>query len=115
MTQHFATSKDGTVPYFQVSNTSKTELWSNLLYGYGGLKCRCCHVYNASVGTAWLNKGGTYVVANIRGGGEYEPAGSGCTREIVTAYEDFVAVEGLVSAASTSDELGSKGVPTVVC
>jgi prolyl oligopeptidase len=114
VTQHFATSKDGTkIPYFQVSNTSKTEAGPTLLYGYGGFEVSLLPYYSASVGTAWLSKGGTYVVANIRGGGEYGPRWhqAALKENRHRAYEDFVAVgEDLVSRGiTTSDTLGIQG------
>ncbi len=70
--QHEAVSKDGTkIPYFLVS---KQEIELNgknptLLYGYGGFGISLLPTYSASVGSAWLERGGVYVVANIRGGG----------------------------------------------
>jgi len=75
--QKFAVSEDGTkVPYFMVCKKD-TVLDGNtptLLYGYGGFEISMGPKYIASVGTAWLEKGGAYVEACIRGGGEYGPA-----------------------------------------
>src|SRR5208282_5319000 len=71
VSQHEAISKDGTrIPYFQVAR-SKLELNGNnptLLYGYGGFRISMVPGYQATTGAAWLEKGGVYVVANIRGG-----------------------------------------------
>src|SRR5690606_16423023 len=69
--QFFATSDDGTrVPYFvvgpEVNNAGPT-----LLTGYGGFELSLTPSYSGVIGRAWLERGGTYVVANIRGGGEY--------------------------------------------
>ena len=95
--QHFATSKDGTkVPYFMVKPKGlkldgKTP---TLLYGYGGFEIALTPSYNAGAGKGWLEKGGVYVVANIRGGGEYGPRWhqGALKANRLRAYEDFAAV-----------------------
>ena len=114
--QHFATSKDGTrVPYFMVKPKGlkldgKTP---TLLYGYGGFEIALTPSYNAGAGKGWLEKGGVYVVANIRGGGEYGPrwhqAALKANRH--KAYEDFAAVaQDLVAKKITSAKhLGIQG------
>lgn len=95
--QHFATSQDGTkVPYFIVrpKNLAFDGQAPTLLYGYGGFEISLTPGYSGSVGKGWLEKGGVYVVANIRGGGEYGPrwhqAALKANRH--KAYEDFAAV-----------------------
>jgi len=95
--QHFATSKDGTrVPYFLVRPKDMKLDGSNptLLYGYGGFEISLTPGYSGGVGKGWLEKGGVYAVANIRGGGEYGPrwhqAALKANRH--KAYEDFAAV-----------------------
>ncbi len=45
-----------------------------LLYAYGGFQASMTPAYSATVGKLWLERGGVYVVANIRGGGEFGPA-----------------------------------------
>jgi prolyl oligopeptidase len=114
--QHFATSKDGTkVPYFMVSrkklNTDGNNL--TLLYGYGGFEVSLTPNYSAGVGKAWLADGGVYVVANIRGGGEYGPRWhQAALRENRNkAYEDFAAVaEDLIARKITQPKrLGIQG------
>ncbi len=114
--QHFATSKDGTkVPYFEVSRTDIDLNGENptLLYGYGGFEVSLLPNYSASVGTAWLSKGGVYVVANIRGGGEYGPRWhqAALKENRHKAYEDFAAVgEDLVGRGVTKpSKLGIQG------
>jgi prolyl oligopeptidase len=70
--QFFAASPDGTrVPYFVVGATGRTG--RTLLSAYGGFEIALTPSYDATLGRAWLSRGGTYVVANIRGGGEYGP------------------------------------------
>jgi len=114
--QHFATSKDGTkVPYFMVSRKDLELDGDNptLLYGYGGFEVSMTPGYSAGVGKAWLADGGVYVVANIRGGGEYGPrwhqAALKANRN--KAYEDFAAVaEDLIARKVTQPRrLGIQG------
>jgi prolyl oligopeptidase len=97
VSQHFATSKDGTtVPYFQVSRKGLKLDGTNptLLYGYGGFEISLTPAYSGGVGRAWLTQGGVYVVANIRGGGEYGPLWhqAALKEKRLRAYEDFAAV-----------------------
>ena len=74
--QRFAKSKDGTeVPYFLVlpkgfEPNGKTP---TLLYGYGGFEISLTPSYRATYGKLWLERGGAYAIANIRGGGEFGP------------------------------------------
>jgi len=90
-------SEDGTkIPYFVVSKKD-TVLDGNtptLLYGYGGFEISMGPKYIASVGTAWLEKGGAYVEACIRGGGEFGPSWHQAALKTNRnkSYEDFVAV-----------------------
>lgn len=95
--QHFATSKDGTkVPFFIVHKKGVAQDGKNptLLYGYGGFEVSLTPGYSGSIGKAWLERGGVYVVANIRGGGEYGPAWhqAALKQNRHKAYEDFAAV-----------------------
>ena len=90
-------SKDGErIPYFVVMNKNTKFDGKNptLLYGYGGFEVSQLPGYSATVGNAWLNNGGVYVVANIRGGGEFGPrwhqAGLKANRQKV--FDDFIAV-----------------------
>jgi prolyl oligopeptidase len=116
VTQHEAISKDGTrIPYFQVARADLTLDGRNptLLTGYGGFQLPRRPDYNPTVGVAWLEKGGVYVVANIRGGGEFGPrwhrAALKANRH--KAYEDFIAVaEDLIRRKVTSPpRLGVSG------
>jgi len=129
--QHFAVSADGTrVPYFQVASRDLVLDGQNptQLSGYGGFEVSRTPAYSGTVGRAWLerrtspsgapggaahSRGGVYVVANIRGGGEYGP---GWHRAALhenrhRAYEDFAAVaRDLISRGVTSRErLGCVG------
>jgi len=116
VSQHFATSTDGTrVPYFQIAPRGMQADGRNrtLLYGYGGFGVSQRPSYNASLGRAWLQRGGVYVVANIRGGGEYGPAWHDAALRAgrPRAYEDFAAVaRDLVRRGVTSPaHLGAEG------
>jgi prolyl oligopeptidase len=95
--QHFATSKDGTrVPFFIVHEQGVPHdgKQPTLLYGYGGFEVSLTPAYSGVVGKGWLEKGGVYVVANIRGGGEYGPRWhqAALKQNRHKAYEDFAAV-----------------------
>ena len=95
--QHFAISADGTrIPYFQVGPRDLVLNGSHptLLTGYGGFQLSRLPIYDAGIGREWLARGGVYVVANIRGGGEYGPEWHTCAlrENRHRAYEDFAAV-----------------------
>ncbi|WP_319453414.1 MULTISPECIES: prolyl oligopeptidase family serine peptidase [unclassified Mycobacterium] len=112
--QHFATSADGTaIPYFVVGRSRDNGPGPTLLYGYGGFQNSMTPGYGGVVGSLWLARGGTYVLANIRGGGEYGPTWHTQTlregRHLV--YEDFAAVASdLVDRGITTvDRLGAMG------
>jgi prolyl oligopeptidase len=95
--QLFATSKDGTkVPYFIVSKKGLVLDGSTptLLYGYGGFEISLGPHYVVTAGISWLERGGVYVEANIRGGGEYGPQWhqSALKENRNKSYEDFIAV-----------------------
>ncbi len=108
VSQHEAVSKDGTkIPYFEVSRKSLRLDGKNpaLLYGYGGFGVSLLPNYTPSVGAAWLEPGGIYVVANIRGGHEFGPNWHYAARKEnrQRAYDDFIAVaEDLIARKVTS-------------
>ncbi|MFJ6478940.1 prolyl oligopeptidase family protein [Streptomyces sp. NPDC091682] len=112
--QYFAISADGTrVPYFVVGPEDRPGPGPTLLYGYGGFEISMVPQYSAVTGRAWLARGGTYVVAGIRGGHEYGPgwhkAALGANR--VRSYEDFAAVARDLTARdiTTPAQLGIEG------
>jgi prolyl oligopeptidase len=118
--QHFATSADGTrVPYFQIGRADAPADGSTptILYGYGGFEVSLKPAYTGHIGAGWLDRGGTYVIANIRGGGEYGPrwhqAALKANRH--RAYEDFAAVardlfdRGVASPTTLGTMGGSNG------
>lgn len=114
--QHFAVSKDGTrIPYFLVrpKDFAFDGQAPTLLYGYGGFEISLTPIYNGGIGKGWLEKGGVYALANIRGGGEYGPRWhqAALKQHRHKAYEDFAAVaDDLVARKITSPRrLGAQG------
>jgi prolyl oligopeptidase len=114
--QYKTASKDGTeIPYFVVHARNLTLDGSNptLLYGYGGFLISMRPSYLNLVGDVWLERGGVYVLANIRGGGEFGPRWhqAALKENRQRAYDDFIAVaEDLVRRKITSAQrLGIQG------
>jgi len=112
VTKHFVTSKDGTsVPYFVVRPHDASG--PTLLSGYGGFEVARTPGYDGVLGRLWLARGGTYVLANIRGGGEYGPRWhTQAMREgRHKVAEDFAAVAtDLVDrGVTTAKQLGAQG------
>ena len=114
--QLYATSNDGTsIPYFQISNVDMVKDSKNptLLYGYGGFEISQTPSYLSAFSRAWLDSGGVYVIANIRGGGEFGPNWhqAALKENRQRAYDDFIAVaEKLIQTRITSPKhLGIRG------
>ncbi|WP_226352707.1 MULTISPECIES: prolyl oligopeptidase family protein [unclassified Pseudonocardia] len=118
--QHFVTSDDGTrVPYFLVRPTDLSFDGSapTLLYGYGGFEIPMTPGYSGATGRSWLERGGVYAVANLRGGGEYGPRWhrAALREKRPRAYEDMAAVardlidRGITSRAHLAVQGGSNG------
>jgi prolyl oligopeptidase len=112
--QHFVASADGTmIPYFVVGHRDSQGPGKTLLGGYGGFENSNTPGYGGVLGRLWLERGGTYVMANIRGGGEYGPRWHTQAmregRHLVD--EDFSAVaRDLVERGITTvDKLGAQG------
>jgi prolyl oligopeptidase len=116
VSQHEAVSADGTrVPYFQIGPADLPLDGSTptLLYGYGGFEIPLVPSYDPLTGAAWLERRHVYVMANIRGGGEFGPTWhqAALKGNRPRAYEDFAAVaEDLIRRKVTSPRrLGIKG------
>jgi prolyl oligopeptidase len=114
-TQAFATSRDGTrVPYFITAKKGLAKDGSHptMLYGYGGFSSSALPTYRADV-PAWLELGGIWVTANMRGGAEYGEAWhkAGNLGRKQNVFDDFIAVaEHLIAMKYTSPEkLGIMG------
>ncbi len=105
--QHFATSDDGTaIPYFVVGHRHSEGPGPTLLGGYGGFEVSRTPGYDGVLGRLWLSRGGTYVLANIRGGGEYGPTWH---TQAVQAGRHLVAED----FASVARDLVTRGITTV--
>jgi prolyl oligopeptidase len=114
--QKFTSSADGTwIPYFIVRPESLPMDGSTAteLTAYGGFEISRTPRYMSALDQAWLTRGGAYVLANIRGGGEYGPAWhqSALLENRQRVFDDFIAVaEDLIASGLTdSEHLGIRG------
>lgn len=114
--QFEATSVDGTkIPYFVFKPKGFKTNGTNptLLYAYGGFEVSQVPRYSGSTGSAWVSRGGVYVLANIRGGGEFGPKWhqAAMQEKHQTNFDDMAAVaEDLIARKITSaDHLGIMG------
>jgi prolyl oligopeptidase len=118
--QFEATSTDGTrIPYFVVHRLGMKLDGSNptILTAYGGFQVSMTPGYSAAIGKLWLERGGVWVLANIRGGGEFGPAWheAGLKTRRQAIYDDFASVgrdlvtRGITSARRLGIEGGSNG------
>jgi prolyl oligopeptidase len=101
--QFEATSKDGTrIPYFLVrpKDAAMDGTLPTLMFGYGGFQISETPSYNPVLGKLWLERGGAYVLTNIRGGGEFGPdwhqAALKANRQ--RAFDDFAAIAADLAA-----------------
>jgi prolyl oligopeptidase len=95
--QYETASEDGTmIPYFIVHRKELALNGNNptILYGYGGFQVSEKPYYSSSLGKLWLSQGGVYVLANIRGGGEFGPAWhrAAILENKQKSYDDFIAI-----------------------
>jgi prolyl oligopeptidase len=114
--QYEARSADGTmIPYFMVGprNLDRNGKNPTLLYAYGGFEVPMMPFYSAIYGNSWLENGGVFVLANIRGGGEFGPQWhqDGLKGNRQNVFDDFHAVaEDLIKREITSGKhLGIQG------
>lgn len=100
--QFEATSKDGTkIPYFVVHPKGEpTGKTATMMFGYGGFQVSYPPVYKPELGKIWLERGGAYVIANIRGGGEFGPSWhqAALKGNRQRAFDDFAAVAADLAA-----------------
>ncbi len=108
--QYEVTSADGTkIPYF-INRPKDMEFNGNnpvMILGYGGFNISETPYYSATIGKFWLEKGGVFVLANIRGGGEFGPSWheAAIKENKQKSYDDFIAVaEDLIDRKITSPE-----------
>jgi prolyl oligopeptidase len=120
VTQFEATSKDGTkIPYFAVmrEGTKLDGSTPTVLYGYGGFEIPMVPNYSGTIGAGWLEHGGAWLLANIRGGGEFGPAWHAAAQRErhQNSFDDFIAVaedairRGITSPAHLGIMGGSNG------
>jgi len=115
--QLHARSRDGTaVPYFIVKPRGVPPPaggWASLLYGYGGFEISMKPGYSGVLGRGWLSQGGVYVLANLRGGGEFGPRWhqAALREQRQRSFDDYIAVaEDLIARGITSPKrLGIMG------
>ncbi|WP_439144469.1 prolyl oligopeptidase family serine peptidase [Sphingomonas faeni] len=108
--QFEATSKDGTkIPYFVVhrKGVALDGTTPTIMTAYGGFESSMTPYYSGVTGKLWIERGGSFVLANIRGGGEFGPkwhdAGRKTKRQVI--YDDFAAVgQDLIARKLTSPE-----------
>ncbi len=115
MTEQFeAVSKDGTrIPYFVTRPKTLKGPAPTILYGYGGFEISMTPSYSPSFGRLWILKGGIYVLANIRGGGEFGPAWhqAALKENRQKAFDDFeaIAADLVARGLTTPKQLGIMG------
>ena len=118
VTRHEAISIDGErIPYTQTGPAGETGEAPVHLTGYGGFRIASMPYYNASIGKMWLERGGTSVIANIRGGGEFGTAWHEAGRRAGKrlTHDDFAAVaadlvrRGVTRPGRIAAEGGSNG------
>lgn len=114
--QYQAKAKDGEdIPYFVIhaKNLKYNSKNPAILYGYGGFEISLKPRYSAISGKLWLERGGVYVISNIRGGGEFGPRWhkAALKEKRQTSFDDFAAVaEDLIARKITSPQyLGIMG------
>lgn len=112
--QFEATSKDGTkIPYFVLRQKGLKGPVPTILNGYGGFEISETPFYSANYGRLWVARGGVYVLANIRGGGEFGPAWHEAALKTnrQRAYDDFAAIAAdlIARKITTAKELGIVG------
>ncbi|MFI9510798.1 prolyl oligopeptidase family protein [Nocardia sp. NPDC052566] len=113
--QFFARSDDGTmVPYFVIRHRDhKGAPAPTVMSGYGGFEVSRTPAYSGASGMGWLEQGGTWVMTNIRGGGEYGPEWHTSVQKEnrYKVYEDFssIAKDLVARGITTAGQLGAVG------
>jgi prolyl oligopeptidase len=118
VTRHEAVALDGErIPYVQVGPPGETGAAPVLMRGYGGFGVALLPSYSSAVGKLWLERGGTSVTANIRGGGEFGSPwhDAGRRERKPMSHDDFAAVasdlvkRGVTRPQRIAAEGGSNG------
>lgn len=110
--QHWAVSRDGTrIPYFIVRPKDATGPLPTLVHAYGGFRQPSLPTYLSAMAQLWVEAGNAYVIANVRGGGEFGPAwhaaAIGAGRQ--KSYEDVHAVAEALRTSNAASRLGIYG------
>ncbi|MFB8005289.1 prolyl oligopeptidase family protein [Nocardia sp. NPDC056000] len=113
--QFFARSDDGTmIPYFVLRHRDRLDTpGPTVMSGYGGFEVSRTPAYSGAAGMGWLERGGTWVMTNIRGGGEYGPEWHTSVQKANRhkVYEDFAAIarDLVARGITTHEQLGAVG------
>ncbi|MEV0761149.1 prolyl oligopeptidase family serine peptidase [Nocardia sp. NPDC050435] len=113
--QFFARSDDGTmVPYFVLRHRDRKGTPNpTVMSGYGGFEVSRTPAYSGVSGMGWLERGGTWVMTNIRGGGEYGPEWHTQVQKAnrYKAFQDFAAIarDLVARGITTPEQLGAVG------
>ncbi|WP_280402540.1 prolyl oligopeptidase family serine peptidase [Nocardia carnea] len=113
--QFFARSDDGTmIPYFVIRHReNRGRPGPTVMSGYGGFEVSRTPAYSGASGMGWLEQGGTWVMTNIRGGGEYGPEWHTSVQKAnrYKVYEDFssIARDLVDRGITTAPQLGAVG------
>ena len=114
--QFEATSADGTkIPYFLVKPKGMVMDGTNptLLTGYGGFQVPRLPSYLGSIGKTWVERGGAYILGNMRGGGEFGPGWhqSAIRENKQRTWDDFIAIaeDAIARGITSADHLGIQG------
>jgi prolyl oligopeptidase len=107
VTRHEAISVDGErIPYYQIGPKNQASPRPTVLYGYGGFSVSMTPGYLGGIGKTWLERGNVWVVANIRGGGEFGAAWhkAGMREGKRLSHDDFAAIaQDLVKRGVTTE------------
>ncbi len=114
--QYEATSADGTkIPYFLVKPKGMVMDGTNptLLTGYGGFQVPRLPSYLGSIGKIWLERGGAYILGNMRGGGEFGPGWhqTAIRENKQRTWDDFIAIaeDAIAKGITSAEHLGIQG------
>ncbi|WP_262030912.1 prolyl oligopeptidase family serine peptidase [Microvirga sp. Mcv34] len=118
VTRHEAVSVDGeSIPYYQIGPKNQQGPRPTVLYGYGGFSVSMTPGYLGGIGKTWLERGNVWIVANIRGGGEFGAAWhkAGMREGKRLSHDDFAAIaldlarRGVTTAKQLAAYGGSNG------
>ncbi|MEM8649587.1 MAG: prolyl oligopeptidase family serine peptidase [Pseudomonadota bacterium] len=114
VSKHEAVSTDGErIPYFQIGPETSDGNAPVHMLGYGGFQMSELPYYRSSIGKLWLEKGGTSVITNIRGGGEFGPEWheAGKREKKMLSHDDFAAIAAdiVTRGVTTPERIAAEG------